>query len=202
MTIRGRIVSLFPLVYLILIIFFLGKSLIGFLWWQIPVLLSLIYLLPLLLFRIHSFFSPVQEGTFDLSKKTYSPWWTSHMLQYPFIALPWLESLLHFVPGLYSVWLRAWGSKVGKKIFWTPRTEIIDRSLVEIGDSTLIGHMTIMVSHVVDTREGVPKLIVHKVRIGSNCLVGADAQLGPGTLIENGTKLKPKARFFWKGEWK
>ncbi|MBL7546167.1 MAG: hypothetical protein JNL11_20270 [Bdellovibrionaceae bacterium] len=161
-----------------------------------------IYLLPLALFRLHSLFFRVEEGDYDLSKKAYNPWWTAHMLQYPFIALPFLESVLHFVPGLYSWWLRGWGAKIGKKIFWTPRTEILDRNLVEIGSGTIIGHLTVMVSHLVETRSGVPMLVIKKVRIGEKCLVGADAQLGPGTEIASRTNLKPKVRLYWKGEWK
>lgn len=202
MTLAGRIASLFPFFYMLLCLYWIGVMLQGFQWWHFAILISIVYLLPLVLFRLHSIFFKIEEGEYDLSKKAYSPWWTSHMLQYPFISFPWLESLLHFVPGLYSIWIRAWGSKVGKKVFWTPRTEIIDRSLVEIGDSTLIGHMTIMVSHLVETRSGIPKLVLMKVRVGSKCLVSADAQLGPGATIPDGTKLKPKARLFWKGEWK
>jgi hypothetical protein len=169
---------------------------------QFLVLLSSIYLMPLILFRIHSLFFKIEDGEFDLSQKKYNPWWTAHMLQYPFIALPFLESILHFFPGLYSLWLRGWGSKIGKKVFWTPRTEILDRNLVEVGDGTIIGHMTIMCSHLVETQSGVPKLVIKKVKIGDRCLVGADAQLGPGAEVPSRTQLKPKMRLFWKGEWK
>ena len=202
MTIGGRLASLFPFVYLSLVVYMIGTLLHRFHWWKMGALAAIVYLLPLVLFKFHSLFFPVEEGEFDLSKKTYNPWWTSHMLQFPFIAVPWLESLIHFVPGLYTIWIRAWGSKVGRKVYWTPRTEIVDRNLVEIGDSTLVGHMTFMASHLVETRSGVPKLVIKKVRIGSNCLIAADAQLGPGATLEDGTKLKPKARLYWKGEWK
>lgn len=59
-----------------------------------------------------------------------------------------------------------------------------------------------MVSHLVETRSGIPKLIIKKVRIGEKCLISADAQLGPGAEVPSGTQLKPKARLYWKGEWK
>ncbi|OYZ16247.1 MAG: hypothetical protein B7Y39_15880 [Bdellovibrio sp. 28-41-41] len=202
MTVGGVLASFFPAFYFLLNL----MSLIGFV--QAPGLSSFacilfsIYLVPLILYRLHSLFFKIEEGEFDLSKKVYNPWWTAHMLQYPFIALPFLESLLHFFPGLYSIWLRAWGSKIGKKIFWTPRTEILDRNLVEIGDQTIIGHLTIMVSHLVETRSGIPNLVIKKVRIGEKCLISADAQLGPGAEVPSRTQLKPKTRLYWKGEWK
>lgn len=202
MTIGGMIASLFPLLYLVINICAVGNLLQNPSWASGAFLASGIYLLPLLIFRLHSVFFKVTEGDFDLSKKVYNPWWTAHMLQYPFISLPFLESVLHFVPGLYSMWLRAWGAKIGKKVFWTPRTEILDRNLVEVGSHTIIGHMTIMVSHLVETRSGVPMLVLKKVKIGEKCLVGADAQLGPGADIANRTQLKPKMRLYWKGEWK
>ncbi len=59
-----------------------------------------------------------------------------------------------------------------------------------------------MVSHLVETRSGIPKLIIKKVRIGEKCLISADAQLGPGAEVPSGTQLKPKTRLYWKGEWK
>jgi len=202
MTIGGILASFFPSLYFIL------NAAVAITCVQEPsffncaLLVFFIYLFPLILFRLHSLFFKIDEGEYDLSKKVYNPWWTTHMLQYPFIALPFLEALLHFFPGLYSLWLRAWGSKIGKKIFWTPRTEILDRNLVDIGDHTIIGHLTIMVSHLVETRSGVPKLVIKKVRIGEKCLISADAQLGPGAEVPSRTQLKPKTRLYWKGEWK
>ncbi len=202
MSLGGMLASLFPLIYLVLNLGWLGYGLTHNNWLTLPILFCGIYLIPLLCFRIHNLFFKIEDGEYDLSRMTYNPWWTTHMLQYPFIAFPFFESILHFVPGLYTLWLRAWGAKIGRKIFWTPRTEIIDRSLVEIGDYTLIGHMTIMVSHLVENRSGHPKLVLKKIVIGKKCLIGADSQLGPGTLVPDGTNLKPKSRLYWKGEWK
>lgn len=202
MTVGGILASLFPLLYLI------GLGSLVFLSpFALPVqtfvaAVAYIYLLPLIIFRLHGFFFPVLEGDYDLSEKRYNPWWTGHMLQYPFIAVPFLESLLHFVPGLYSMWLRAWGSKIGQKVFWTPRTEILDRNLVHIGDSVLVGHMSIFVSHLVEMRNGAPTLVLKCIRIEEKSFLGADAQFGPGAYVPAGSRLKPKMRLFWKGEWK
>lgn len=202
MTIAGRLAALFPLLYLVLCGTWVTYSILYPAWYSVLVLAGIVYLIPLFLFRLHGLFFKIEDGDYDLSKKLYNPWWTGHMLQYPFVAFPFLESILHFVPGLYTLWLRAWGSKIGKQVFWTPRTDVIDRNLIEVGDRTLVGHMSIMVSHMVETKSGVPNLVLKKIKIGSKCLIGADSQLGPGAVVPDGTKLKPKARLFWRGEWK
>ncbi len=149
MTFGGILASLFPALYLatvvaILIVTIATSSIQGCFF-----LIGFIYLIPVIIFRIHNRIYPLKEGSWDLSKKVYNPWWTSYNLQYPFIALPFLESLLHFIPGLYSVWLRSWGSEIGKNVFWTPRVEIGDRSLVVIQDDVIVGHITSMVCHLV-----------------------------------------------------
>lgn len=201
MTIGGRLVALFPLLYLISVVSWITKMFTSFQWYDSLILLFIIYLLPLLAHRIHFLFFPFSDGFWPLAEKKYNPWWASHMFQFPFVACPWIESLIHFVPGLYSVWLRAWGSKIGKDVYWTPRVEIVDRGLIEIGDNVVIGHITAMCSHMVADIEGRPALVVKKIIIGERSFIGADSQLGPGAVIPPRTKLKPKTRMFWRGEW-
>lgn len=201
MTLGGRIISLFPLFYLLSVIGWLTKMFYEFELTDIAVLFLIIYVLPLILHRIHFFFFPFSDGYWDLGEKRYNPWWASHMFQFPFIACPWLESVLHFVPGLYSAWLRAWGAKIGKDVYWTPRVEIVDRGLIEVGDRAVFGHISAMCSHMVAEIEGKPCLVVKKIVIGEKVFVGADSQLGPGVIIPPRTKLKPKSRLYWRGEW-
>ena len=201
MTTLGRLVSCFPVVYLIglisLVLTTLKLS-------SVPLfIISIlyIYLVPLMCFRIHNLIFPLTEGEWDLSEKKYNPWWASYMFQFPFIAVPMFESFLHFIPGLYSVWLRSWGSEIGKRVFWTPKVEILDRGLVKIEDGVVIGHLTAMSSHVVSEIDGKPFLLIKKIKIGKKSLVGADTQLGPGAEISAYSKLKPKTRLYWKGSW-
>lgn len=200
MTVLGRLISLFPLVH------FLGFSYFLYLTFAVsPVFiiaaLFWIYLLPLLLNCIHNFFYPLIEESVSLQSKDYSAWWGNHQLQYLFIVVPQFEQILHLVPGLYSVWLRAWGSKIGKRVFWTPRVEILDRGLVEIGDGVVIGHLTAMSSHMVADIDGKPHLITKKIIIGERSFIGADSQFGPGAIIQPRSKVKPKTRLWWRGEY-
>ena len=201
MTLGGRLVSLFPLFYLCCVLGWLFKMFHNFEYFDFGILISIVYLMPLFIHRIHFFFFPFSDGYWVLAEKKYNPWWASHMFQFPFIACPWIESLIHFIPGLYSMWLRAWGSKIGKDIFWTPRVEIVDRGLVEIGDKCVVGHITGMCSHMVADIDGKPALVIKKIILGDKVFVGADSQLGPGVIISSKTKLKPKSRLYWRGEW-
>ena len=201
MTLAGRIVSLFPFIYLLAVGSWIFKMFSDFQGTDILILLGIVYVFPLLCHRIHFLFFPFSDGYWDLSEKKYNPWWASHMFQYPFIALPWVESLLHFVPGLYSLWLRAWGSKIGKKVFWTPRVEVIDRGLIEVGDGAIFGHISAMSSHMVAEIDGKPCLVIKKIVIGKKAFIGADSQHGPGVIVADRTKLKPKSRLYWRGEW-
>ena len=43
------------------------------------------------------------------------------------------------VPGLYSLWLRIWGSRVGRLVYWSPGLEVLDRSLLDVGDQVVFG---------------------------------------------------------------
>lgn len=152
------------------------------------VLFSL-YGFPLLAYRIHQRFYPVEEGISYLRGEKYSPWWGSHQFQAMYIAVPALEALLRLIPGAFSVWLRLWGSKVGRGVYWTPGLEIADRGLLEIGDRVLFGHRIGIYPHIIKPRKENLMLYVKKVKIGSDVFLGAGSQFGPGATVENNTYL-------------
>jgi acetyltransferase-like isoleucine patch superfamily enzyme len=77
----------------------------------------------------------------------------------------------------------------------------VDRGLVEIGDNVVVGHISAFCSHMVADVEGSPALVVKKIYIGERSFIGADSQLGPGAIVAPRTKLKPKSRLYWRGEW-
>lgn len=153
-----------------------------------------LYLLPPLLFRVHNLAFPLEEGFTRIdsqgSKSKYSPWWGGHQLQGLFIAFPAFESWLRLIPGAYSAWLRLWGAKVGRGVYWTPRADILDRSLIEIGDGVIFGHDVAFSSHVVIKKRESIRLYVKKISIGSHCLIGAQSKLGPGVQIADRTVLE------------
>ena len=196
MTLRSRILSLFPFVHALFTlsgVVWVIRALAAGHWTQagcaLATALAALYLLPVAAYRIHEQLFPLREGVTSLQGNAYSPWWGGHLIQNLFITFPQIESALHLVPGLFSLWLRLWGSRIGRGVTWTPRVEVLDRALVEVGDFAVFGHLSAVCSHVVTSRGGTIKLYVRKVRIGAGALVGAEARLGPGTRVAPGAEL-------------
>lgn len=186
MTILSKIMALFPTLHALVIVYALicftkdpgvPSSL---------VILASIYLFPLACFRFMGLFYPIKEGKSDLAKDKYSPWWGGHQIQLLFYVVPQFEAFLRVIPGAFSLWLRLWGSKVGKGVYWTPNVEIDDRSMVEIGNHALFGHKVELVSHVVGGKKGVFSLYSKNIVIGDGAFVGAGSRLGPGSEVEAG----------------
>jgi len=184
MTLLGRIATLFPITHLCAIL----VALLWFVWRPgIASALTLvfnIYLLPPLLFRAYCVKHPAKAGRWVISNAERCDWWIAHQIQMLYAAVPAFEAFLRFIPGVYSAWLRLWGSKVGKNVYWTPMVEIIDRHMLRIGDDVIFGHKVICTSHVVSRKDnGEFVLLLRPVRIGSGTFIGALSRLGPGVKI-------------------
>jgi hypothetical protein len=149
----------------------------------------IIYLLPPVTFRIHEIFFPLRDGMSKLSEPKYSPWWGAHQIQLIYIALPQLEAALRLTPGLYSAWLRLWGSRVGRKVYWTPNIEITDRSRLEIGDRVVFGHKCKLLGHAIKPKGGAVILYLRAIKIGNDVFIGAGSRIGPGAVINDGAYL-------------
>ena len=190
MSVAGFLVSLFPLGLLI-------QALGLFMWFVVSpngvailALFATFYVQPLLCFRIHEFFFPTREKATYLDGEGYNPWFGAHQIQLIYIAFPFLEVALRLVPGLFSLWLRLWGSKVGKSVYWTPHCLITDRQLLEIGSNALVGHKSYFFPHLIKpSKSGRLLLIVKRVRVGDRVFIGAGSRLAPGVEIEDGAFL-------------
>ncbi|MEL6165163.1 MAG: acyl transferase [Cyanobacteria bacterium J06628_3] len=196
MTLKSTILSFFPATVILL-------GCISFLWvcnspgfFSITALFFSFYGFPLLIHKIHEYFYPVQEGISYLQGEEYSPWWGSHQIQSIYITFSGLESALRLIPGAFSLWLRLWGAKVGKNIYWTPRLEIADRSLIEIGDSVVFGQGCGIFSHAIKPKKQDLMLYVKKVKIGSNVFIGGGSNLAPGVVIEDETFISAESRLY------
>lgn len=187
MTYLSRILSIFPALVFLL-------ALLSFLWLiimpcpgAIITLFFILYLFPLIIYRIHCRFYPIPLGRSDLRAKEYNPWWGSQQIQLIYNTFPSLEKVLHLFPGLFSLWLRLWGSKIGKNVYWVPSVTILDRGLLEVGDYVIFGHLSATCSHIVKPpRLGKLYVYVQWVKIGDQVLVGGESRLGPGSFIEPG----------------
>ena len=189
MSVLGRILSFYPAFILSLAV----ATLIWFGYRPSPVqpaaFVFILYLLPPLTLRLHQAIFPLREGLSKLSAPGYSPWWGAHQIQLLYIALPMLEAILRLVPGLYSAWLRLWGSKIGRQVYWTPNVEIIDRSMIEIGHRAVLGHKCKLLGHAIKPKGDAVVLYLRKIKIGNDVFIGAGSRLGPGATIADGTYL-------------
>lgn len=189
MTLLSTLLSFFPASVLLLLLASLWYCLRVPNGWNLLLPLVVVYLYPVLAFRIHNLFKPLREGRFELTSNQYNPWWGSHQFQLIYFACPFLEGLLRTIPGAYSAWLRLWGAKIGKQVYWTPNVEIDDRPLIEIGDGVIIGHKLHFISHVILPHKGKLPLYVKTIKVGSGCFLGAGSRLGPGVEVADGTTL-------------
>ncbi len=187
MTFRGKLISLFPAFILLLAFGGLLRLITDPSPFAILFLVFVIYILPPLVHRVHGLIWPVIEGVSRLDTPRYSPWWASHNFQSIYDALPFLERILRLLPGCYSSWLRFWGSKVGRRVYWTPSVEITDRSLIQVGDDVVFGHRVASYGHVIRIRNGEMRLTVRRITIGDRVFIGAGSRLGPGARIADDT---------------
>lgn len=189
MTLRARLFGLFPAFWMLGV---LSLALLLVMLPSLPALLALaamVYLVPPACFRLHDALWPLAEGRSRIDAPGYSPWWGGHQCQVMYSAFPALEAALRLVPGLYSAWLRLWGSRVGRRVYWTPLVEVTDRSLLDIGDGVVFGHRVACYGHLIKRRRDGLVLYVRRIRIGAGAMLGAGARLGPGARIDPGVDL-------------
>lgn len=120
----------------------------------------------------------VDEGVHDISIKDWNFFKYSlyFMLYRPSLKL---IGILPLIP-LRIHFLKLVGLKMGKTSMLTGSELIHDPYLVEIGENSLIGGWSQITGHL-----GEKKLIVKKVKIGSNCLIGGKSFIMPGAVIED-----------------
>lgn len=76
--------------------------------------------------------------------------------------------------------LKLVGLKMGKSSVLAGTEIIHDPYMTEIGDQTLIGGWSQIAGHIAEK-----KLLVKKVKIGDNCLIGGKSVIMPGAIIED-----------------
>jgi hypothetical protein len=130
-----------------------------------------LYLLPPLAARLGRF----QPGTYPM----HLGWWWSQQWQTLFNRFPFLDEVLRLVPALYSMWLRLWGSHIGKLVYWAPGVRLLDRGLVDIGDSVVVGASVRISGHLFANDE----LLIARVTIGASSVIGGFSILAPGVVI-------------------
>lgn len=153
--------------------------------WRLGTALAALYLLPPITARLLLWVLPIREGRIPLGGRDYFTWWALACLQTAFCRLPMLEECLRLVPGIYSMWLRMWGARVGRLTYWAAGLRILDRSFLNIGDDVVFGAAVRVNPHVIARNErGEMELILATVVIGDRAVIGGYALLTSGTVIE------------------
>jgi acetyltransferase-like isoleucine patch superfamily enzyme len=172
-----------PLVFVLLlfsIVFCIPAS-----WpWRAGVAVTLLYLGPPLLARGLFAVWGKPEGNIRLGSTNYFVWWATLQLQMIFSRVPQSEEILRLVPGLYSSWLRLWGSEIGALAYWAPGFSISDRSYLRLGDHVVFGASVYVSPHVLNrTSDQRWELVIGTVIIGHRSLVGARSVLAAGAVL-------------------
>jgi hypothetical protein len=177
----------FPLVFIVGVLALVAQCARAPSWPHALGTVAFIYLTPPLLWRLTNLVWPLREGSSWVGKgESGSPWLLTHHLQLFFVAFPAFERALILVPGLFSAWLRLWGSHIGKRVYWTPGVQIVDRTHLDIGERVFFGHRVYMSQHVVRKRGTRYSLYFKSIRIGAGTLVGFASHLSPGVEIDPG----------------
>jgi acetyltransferase-like isoleucine patch superfamily enzyme len=184
MTAWDRVFSWFPLLMTVLSFAALGVFAQWPTIWAAMLVLFVIYFLPPIVQRIVFRWAALKAGVAKIDGRTFSPWLASHHIQAIYDALPFLESLLRVFPGFYSMWLRMWGSHIGYGVEWPVRMDVLDRSMMDIGNRVVFAREVELAAHVrKKTDGGGSRVLVRGVRIGSYAFIGAGARLGPGANV-------------------
>ena len=63
----------------------------------------------------------------------------------------------------------------------------MDPCLTEIGDNCTMGLFACIYGHIHDYEKGI--IILDRIKIGNNCIIGAGAYIMPGAVLEDNVKL-------------
>ncbi len=163
----------------------------------------LLFLLPPILSRLVLSVRPLPEGDLGIGAPGFFVWWFLFQLQVLFCRLPMLEETMRLIPGLYSAWLRIWGSRIGRCVYWSAGTAVLERSLLEIGDFVVVGAGVRLNGHVLGQGSLTPagggadglRLLLGRIRIGDRALIGGYSLITAGAVVPAGAITPPCCLF-------
>ena len=173
--------------------------------WRQPVMAVLtLYLLPPVLARMIMAVLGKPVGKFPVSSRAFVIWWCLANLQSVFLRFPFLEELLRMVPTLYSNWLRLWGSRIGKNVYWAPGTRVVDRGYLDLGDQVVVGLCARLNPHHIFEQEltVAPIAVGDRAQLGGYSLLAAGCVVGPGECTLATMVMRPFWRFFEGKVWR
>lgn len=163
---------------------------------RIGAALAWIYLLPPLAGRAAIALCGAPQGErLGQESRAYRVWWFLTQCQVLYNRFGFLEELLRMVPGLYALWLGAWGARVSPLVYWGPGAVVVDRYALRVARGAVIGTRAVIAGHLaVKDAAGAFRVTLAPVAIGAGALIGAYAGIGPGCSIGAGEEV-PAATF-------
>ena len=150
--------------------------------WRVGTGVIVLYVVPALVGRVILALAPISEGHIRVGTGAFFAWWALANLQMLFSRLPMLEELLRLVPGLYSMWLRLWGARVGRLTYWGAGLRILDRSFLCIGDDVIFGAAVRLNPHVLARNDGGEmELLLGTIVVRDRSMVGGYSLLTAGS---------------------
>ena len=132
---------------------------------------------------IHLFNIKYEPGTYNytFADKMAFRWIVICILYTP------MRKLLEIFPmgGAKNRYYRMLGMKIGENTL--VGGTIMDPCLTEIGDNCTMGLFACIYGHIHDYEQGI--IILDRIKIGNNCIIGAGAFIMPGAVLEDNVKL-------------
>jgi hypothetical protein len=159
--------------------------------WRVLMAMAALYLAPPLAARLLIAVVPFGKTVIAVGSRDFFTWWALLSFQVLFCRFPALEEALRVVPALYSAWLRLWGSRIGRLVYWSAGTQVLDRSFLDIGNDVIFGAGVRLNPHVLARNAGGElELLLAPVKIGAGSIVGGYSLLTAGTEIMPGECLQ------------
>jgi len=170
--------------------------------WAVIAGMSAVYLIPPLAVAAIRPRTLLREAHAGVATPEFFRWWYTSQWQVIFNRFPQLEEALRMVPGLYSAWLRLWGARIGRLVYWSPGLQLYDRPFLDIGDRVVIGANAKLCPHLLARGpSGATEFVLASIHIGADSMIGGSTLLPAGVYVAEreqtpgGRSMAPFSRF-------
>ncbi len=189
MLLLRRALGLFPVAALLLGIAGLNAFVTEPTFSSLLLFLAAVYGVPVAVFRTLEAWVPLRGRVGSAAEPEPFAHWAAQKTQALFNAVPLLEALMRLWPGLYSAWLRAWGSHVGARVRWPLWLKVSDRSLLDVGDDVVVESSVELIAHEWVSRNGVDVVEIKRIALRSHARIGAQVLIGAGVTVGEGARI-------------
>ncbi len=132
---------------------------------------------------------PVKEGTFQIGASDATLRWMLRYGMNNYLRVFGFQRVVHSNPLLRRLYVTLFGAAIDRGVKMSYETDILDPSLLEIGEGTKVGAFTIIAGHYSDETS----FIIARVHIGKNVLIGGGTLIGPGVRIGDNAVIEARS---------